>query len=115
MTRYRTDRPDPSVYRPPAGRSLAERAAEQDAAAGSRNGRLLLREDGAAVLASVALRCYRNSRRVYAYLRWTAQSGTRELYLGDVSDSPDRGAALQAAWRLAHSTQAMQQPSPTPS
>lgn len=102
MTRYRTTRADPTAYRPPPGLSIAERAEEQDNAAGGRAARLIIRDDGTRVVGSVALRCYRNSRRVYAYLRWTALNGkTAERYLGDVSDCPDRDSALRRAWEVA--------------
>lgn len=102
MTRYRATRADPAAYRPSPGLTFAERAEEQDAAAGGRGARLITREDGTRVVGSVALRCYRNSRRVYAYLRWTALSGkTAERYLGDVSDCPDRDSALRRAWQVA--------------
>jgi DNA mismatch endonuclease (patch repair protein) len=102
MTRRRDQRPNPAAYRPPAGLTLDQRAAEQDAAAGGRPTRLVTRDDGAIVSASVALRCYPKSRRVYAYLRWSASSGgTAERYIGDVSDCPDRATALRVAWRQA--------------
>jgi hypothetical protein len=99
VTRVRDARPDPSRYLPPKGLTASARAAEQDRAAGGRDARVLERSDGSHVIGSVALRCYRNSRRVYAYLRWSAPpSGTAERYIGDVSDCPDRGSALRAAW-----------------
>lgn len=101
MSRYRTERADPTTYRPPAGLSIAERTAEQDQAAGGHNARLVTRADGRTVMGSVALRCLPKSRRVYAYLRWTASKGTTERYLGDVSDSPDRITALRVGWELA--------------
>lgn len=100
MSRHRDRRPDPATYRPPAGLSLDQRAAEQDCAAGGRATCLVTRDDGAVVAASVALRCYPKSRRVYAYLRWSASSsGTAERYIGDVSDCPDRSSAMRAAWQ----------------
>ena len=101
MSRYRTQRADPTTYRPPAGLTFSQRAAEQDQAAGGHDVRLVTRADGTVVLGSVALRCYPKSRRVYAYLRWSAGHGTSERYLGDVSDSPDRLTALRAGWDLA--------------
>lgn len=100
MSWRRDQRPDPNAYRPPAGLKLDQRAAEQDRAAGGREMRLVTRTDGAVVSASIALRCYSRSRRVYAYLRWSASSkGTDERYVGDVSDCPDRESALRAAWQ----------------
>ena len=100
MSRYREGRPDPVIYRPLPGLTLEQRSAEQDEAAGGRNSRLVTRDDGSVVSASVALRCFPKSRRVYAYLRWSASSrGTAERYIGDVSACPDRATALQFAWR----------------
>lgn len=102
MTSHRATRADPTAYRPPLGLTIAGRAEEQDNAAGSRAARMIAREDGTLVVASVALRCYRNSRRVYAYLRWSALNGkTAERYLGDVSECPDRDSALRRAWGVA--------------
>lgn len=102
MSRYRDQRADPANYRPPTGLTFDQRSAEQDKAAGSRLSRLVTRDDGTVVLASVALRCYPKSRRVYAYLRWSASAkGTVERYIGDVSDCPDRATALQVAWQRA--------------
>lgn len=101
MSRYRAERADPTTYRPPAGLTAAERTDEQDEAAGGHDARLVTRADGTAVVGSVALRCFAKSRRVYAYLRWSAGHGTTERYLGDVSDSPDRITALRAGWELA--------------
>lgn len=100
MSRHRDQRPDPAIYRPQAGLTLGQRAAEQDHAAGGRTTRLITRDDGTAVAASIALRCYPKSRRVYAYLRWSASStSTAERYIGDVSEYPDRASALRAAWQ----------------
>jgi DNA mismatch endonuclease (patch repair protein) len=101
VSRYRAQRADPRTYRPPAGLTSAQRAAEQDKAAGGHDARLVSRADGTVVVGSVALRCYAKSRRVYAYLRWSGGHGTTERYLGDVSDSPDRITALRAGWDLA--------------
>ena len=99
MSRHRTERPNPSLYRPRRDLSVADRAREQDEAAGGRDARLVTRPDGAVVVASVALRCFPNSRRVYAYLRWSAPGHvTAERYVGDVSDCPDRATALCTAW-----------------
>ena len=107
MTAHRTDRANPSVYRPAIGASPAHYAAEQDAAAGGHQARLVSRADGSPAAASVALRCFPRSRRVYAYLRWTeTDTKTHERYLGDVSDLPDRATALDAAWSRAHAIQA---------
>ena len=80
---------------------MSDAACEQDEAAGGRQARLVIRDDGTPAAASVALRCPPTKRRVYAYLRWTENNGTRERYLGDVSDYPDRRTALHAAWQRA--------------
>ena len=97
-SRYRPERPDPNLYLPEKGLTSAERAAEQDSAAGGHEARIMKREDGSTVLGSVALRCYSDSRRVYAYLRWSSGSGrTSERYLGDVSENVDRATALRDA------------------
>lgn len=69
--------------------------------------RVVPRADGTQALASVALRCYPKSRRVYAYLRWTSGSSkTAERYIGDVTDCPNRATALAEAWRRAKANSA---------
>lgn len=70
-------------------------SAEQDEAAGSRAGRLIVDpEDGAVRSASVELKQGR-----YASLRWTGGS----LYLGRI-EGDDRAAMLAAAFRVARTT-----------
>lgn len=102
-SRPKVRRGHPAVYKPPAGLLAAERAAEQDRAAGGRDARFIAREDGTVAAASVTLRCPNRSHRVYAYLRWTVGGGrTSERYLGDVTACPDRASALRAAWSLHH-------------
>ncbi len=102
MSRPLPGRANPDLYRPTPGLSVDERAKEQDAAAGGHEARLVTRPDGVTVTASVALRCYAKSRRVYAYLRWADPGrGTAERYLGDVSHCPDRATALRQAWSRA--------------
>lgn len=102
MSAHREAAVNPSEYRPQAGLSRNERAQEQDHAAGGHGARLVTRSDGAVVTASVALRCYAGSRRVYAYLRWADPvRGTAERYLGDLSNCPDRAAALRDGWHRA--------------
>lgn len=100
MTRHvRLTKPDPALYLPAKGLTSSERAAEQDLAAGGHKARMVRRRDGSTALGSVALRCYSDSRRVYAYLRWSDGSGrTAERYIGDVSDSAERASALRDAW-----------------
>lgn len=104
MTSYRSVAVNPEQYRPPAGLSREDRAAEQDAAAGGRHRRYVNRPNNSPALASVALRCFPKSRRVYAYLRWSDAGGTEERYLGEVSDHADRARALSAAWKIAVAT-----------
>ncbi|MDA8321320.1 MAG: very short patch repair endonuclease [Actinomycetota bacterium] len=90
--------PDDQAWRCPPGLTAAERTAEQDQAAGGHANRVIT-IDGRTVLASVALRRKRDGRRVYAYLRWSANGKTAERYLGEV-DQPTRPRNLAQAWRL---------------
>jgi DNA mismatch endonuclease, patch repair protein len=101
--RVRATRPDPALYLPNKGLTNSERAAEQDMAAGGHEARMIRRQDGTTALGGVALRCYSDSRRVYAYLRWSDGSGeTAERYIGDVSDNAERFSALRDAWNRVH-------------
>ena len=101
--RVRATKPDPALYLPAKGLTRSERAAEQDMAAGSQEARLISRQDGTTARGSVALRCYSDSRRVYAYLRWSDGAGrTAERYIGDVSDNAERSSALRDAWNRVH-------------
>jgi DNA mismatch endonuclease (patch repair protein) len=99
VTKWRAAEPNDSAWRCPPGLTRAERAAEQDAAAGGRENRIIT-IDNHAVLASVALRRKRDGRRVYAYFRWSNHGRTAERYLGEV-DQATRAANLAQAWRLA--------------
>jgi DNA mismatch endonuclease (patch repair protein) len=99
MAKWRATGPDDSAWRCPPGLSRAERAAEQDLAAGGRQHRIVMLGD-LAVVASVALRRKRDGRRVYAYLRWSDHGRTAERYLGEV-DQATRAANLELAWLLA--------------
>lgn len=114
VSRYRSDRPDQGLYRPPMGLSFAEWAAEQDAAAGGRAARLLAHDHDAVVLGTVALRCHPKSRCVHDYLRWSSRIGTTERYIGDLSDCPDRtsrvACRVDRRARPASSTTARRQP-----
>ncbi|MEU6706501.1 very short patch repair endonuclease, partial [Streptomyces wuyuanensis] len=51
--------------------------------------------------ASVALRLYRSTRRIRAYLRWSQEGETHEQYVGEV-DAATRAANLAQAWEIAH-------------
>jgi DNA mismatch endonuclease (patch repair protein) len=76
----------------------AERAAEQDRAAGGHDLRVIAIDAKRSVLASVCLRLPAKSRRVYAYLRWATDGKTHEKYLCQV-DSEHRAENLTQAWR----------------
>lgn len=93
------------AWRAPKGLTQAERAIEQDVAAGGRNRRLLRRADGSEVVASLYLRVLRMGRRCYAYLRYSAGNGrpgkTVEVYVGEVRRTT-RDANLREGWSLAH-------------
>jgi DNA mismatch endonuclease (patch repair protein) len=81
-------------------RTAAENSVEQDRAAGGREQRRVPRGDGTFATASVALKHWAKSRRVYAYLRYWYDGRTEVRYLGDVT-CRSRDEALQAAWRIA--------------
>ncbi|MGW1588324.1 very short patch repair endonuclease [Streptomyces sp. NPDC002386] len=49
---------------------------------------------------SIALRLYRRTRRIRAYLRWSQQGSTRERYVGEVN-AATRTANLAQAWSIA--------------
>jgi DNA mismatch endonuclease, patch repair protein len=89
--------PDARAWKRTAGISPA---AEQDAAVGEREQRVVPLADGRIALGSVALRVFPNSRRIRAYLRWSDKGRTRERYLGEV-DGTDRLDNLRRAWALA--------------
>jgi hypothetical protein len=74
---------------------------EQDAAAGGRRRRLIDLGAGLTARASIRLKNLPKSRRIYAYLRYSLDGKTITKYVGDVTND-DRGAALRAAWKLAH-------------
>ncbi|MDW5328678.1 very short patch repair endonuclease [Plantactinospora sp. KLBMP9567] len=78
----------------------AARTDEQDAAAGGRRVRELTLPDGRIARASMALRLYRRTRRIRAYLRWSEGGVTREKYIGEVGQ-PTRAENLRAAWAMA--------------
>lgn len=97
-TRWREAPPDESAWRPPKGMTAAERAAEQDRAAGGRANRMITIAPDRRVLASVYLRLPPRSRRVYAYMRWSEGRKTREKYICQVGE-PTREENLAEAWR----------------
>jgi DNA mismatch endonuclease (patch repair protein) len=77
------------------------RGAEQDRAAGGRLVRAVEIGEGRYARASIALRVYRSTRRIRAYLRWSQEGETRERYVGEV-DAATRAANLAQAWEMAH-------------
>src|SRR5215469_11184001 len=96
------------AWRSPPGLTRAERAAEQDKAAGGRKNRMVI-VSGQAILCSVALRRKRDGRRVYAYLRWSNHGRTAERYLGEV-DEATRSENLARAWSLATASDVTSEP-----
>jgi len=102
VTRWLKVAPQPEAWRPDANLTPAQRAVEQDGAAGGHTRRRLVLADGRTVTASIALRRLPSSRRIYAYLRWSAGSGrTHERYVGDVTEA-SREANLRQAWGQVH-------------
>lgn len=98
-----SDHPPPErAWKPRQGLSRAARSAEQDRAAGGRHRRLVVLDEGSAATGSIALRLYRRTRRIRAYLRWSQQGRTRERYVGEVS-APTRAANLAQGWSIARS------------
>lgn len=97
-------RPAPApdtVWRVPAGLTRAQRSAEQDAAAGDQNDRLIRLPDGRTVTASIALRRSSRGRKVWAYLRYSIGGGmTAERYVGE-APAATRAENLAHAWQLA--------------
>jgi DNA mismatch endonuclease (patch repair protein) len=108
VSTWSTTRPADDAWKAPTGRSRAECAREQDTAAGGRDNRMIRLGDRT-VTASVALRVQPNSRRIYAYLRWSDAGRTYERYLGDV-DAHDRATNLRRAWFVAQQTNATEEP-----
>ena len=74
-----------AAWRARPGMTVAERATEQDSAAGGREIRIVELDNGRLVLASVYLRLPPKSRRVYAYMRWSEGRKTHERYICQVS------------------------------
>ncbi|MFJ4874457.1 very short patch repair endonuclease [Streptomyces sp. NPDC088745] len=76
------------------------RSAEQDRAAGGLHRRAVDLGQGRYARASIALRLYRSTRRIRAYLRWSDHGTTHERYVGEV-DAATRAANLERAWASA--------------
>jgi DNA mismatch endonuclease (patch repair protein) len=93
--------PSETAWRAEKDMSRAARTSEQDMAAGGSVAREIRLPDGRVAHASVALRLYRRTRRVRAYLRWSDRGLTKERYLGEVGYAT-RAENLRAAWHLVH-------------
>ncbi|MEU2821965.1 very short patch repair endonuclease [Streptomyces bacillaris] len=93
--------PPDRAWKPRPGMNREARAAEQDRAAGSRLARAVECGEGRYARASIALRVYRSTRRIRAYLRWSQEGETQERYVGEV-DAETRAANLAQAWKMAH-------------
>jgi len=106
---WRETVPEPEAYRPPPGLSNADRAREQDEAAGGREMRLVSLPGNRVALASVALRLLPRTRRIYAYLRWSDGGKTNERYICEVTHS-SRRENLSAAWDQVHALRLTQEP-----
>lgn len=102
MTRadWAPSRPAEESYRSDPGMSPAECRAQQDRAAGGRDRRLLPLPSGRCATASIELKLWKDSRRVYAYLRHQQDGRTVSRYVGEAT-APTREEALARAWRLA--------------
>lgn len=98
--RWNERMPPDRAWKPRAGMNREARAAEQDRAAGGRHTRAVDVGEGRYARASVALRLYRSTRRIRAYLRWSQSGETRERYVGEV-DAETRAANLAQAWVMA--------------
>ncbi|MFD8005867.1 very short patch repair endonuclease [Streptomyces mirabilis] len=99
--RWKDQMPPDRAWKPRAGIGREARASEQDRAAGSRLARAVDLGEGRYARASIALRLYRSTRRIRAYLRWSQEGETQERYVGEV-DAATRAANLTQAWEMAH-------------
>jgi len=99
--RWQTRRLDDSAWRPQPGLTRADRAKEQDDAAGGRDRRKVLGTEPPA-LASVYFR-RPSGRRVYAYVRWSAGGRTVERYVCE-AEHTTRMANLIQAWQVIQSS-----------
>jgi DNA mismatch endonuclease (patch repair protein) len=87
---------NPDLWRSP-GRSAAERAREQDRAAGGRDNRIVVLPNGRTATASVSLKRLQG-HTIWAYVRYYADGRTVARYIGPVTEQT-RERALRAAWR----------------
>lgn len=97
---WKEELPPERAWRGRAGRSRAAIAAEQDRAAGGREGRYVRLDDERYALASVALKLLPRTRRIRAYLRWSDRGRSPARYIGEVEHAT-RAANLAAAWEIA--------------
>jgi DNA mismatch endonuclease (patch repair protein) len=86
--------------------TAVERTEEQDHAAGGRDNRVVVLSPTRSVLASVCLRLPPQSRRIYAYLRWSEGRKTREKYICQVS-APTREENLSQAWQKVQASESV--------
>lgn len=98
-THWRESRPADAAWRPTRGLSRAQRATEQDHAAGGRELRVVTLSEGGTAVASVYLRVPPKARRIYAYLRWSEKGATVERYIGEVGEA-SRIDNLARAWGI---------------
>ncbi|MGK8505270.1 very short patch repair endonuclease [Nocardia asiatica] len=91
--------PPDRAWKCPRGLNRAERAAEQDRAAGGRYRRLVALEDGRTSLASIELKVYAKTRRIRAYVRWSDNGKYPTRYVGEVNGRTRRQNLVQA-WGL---------------
>ncbi|MFE7936886.1 very short patch repair endonuclease [Streptomyces griseoincarnatus] len=92
--------PSEKAYKARPGLSRDKRTAEQDEAVGGRHRRAVLLPNGQYARASIQLRLYQRTRRIRAYLRWSAGGETEERYVCDVNEAT-RAANLALAWKRA--------------
>lgn len=95
--------PPERAYKARAGMTRDNRSAEQDRAAGGRHRRAVPLGDGRYARGSIALRLYRRTRRIRAYLRWSVDGATQERYVGEVN-AETRAANLALAWEAARAS-----------
>lgn len=90
-------RPDKSLCAPPTDRDA--RTAEQEAAAGGREKRLIPFPVGRPPTASVRLSLFPKSRRLYAYMSFKTRGRNWQLYVGEATVE-NRAETLRRAWQL---------------
>lgn len=95
--------PQDAAWRARKGMTPTARAAEQDRAAGGRAFREMSLPDGRTARVSVALRLYKRTRRIRAYLRWSNHGTTNERYVGEVGHTT-RAENLESAWAIARTS-----------